>query len=541
MKVKNTMRSKALAMFVCITMTTVFSNPVTAVAQLSVSANDISNETAALVQPKETEELTVIEVSCVASEDQVSENETKTPIVEKVTEVSVRSVSYRTMKISYKAVYGAKGYEIYRGTSKDDMKLIADLSAVRTDYKDKGEDKKYLLTGKRYYYKVRAYILGADGQKVYGEFSKVVSGKPKLDTPAISMAETLSYKSVKITYGKISGANGYVIYRSTKKNSGFKKIGTVKKGKTTEFTDKKCKTGKKYYYKVRAYRTVDGKKKYSEYSQAISAKTKLNTPKLRSVTVTSGDTALLSWKKVSGATGYYIYRCDTKKGKYKRVLHVKGGNVVQAYLDGQENGKTYYYKIKAYRTVDKKKTFSSYSNIKNAVFNLLASADETYQDKAQRIFGLPYYKKYATKDEADRHMKTIVVNVWDFADDGVTKVTKQRTIVVHENIAPTVQQIFKEIYEGKERFPIKNVSGYTWRGETSNSEHCCGLAIDINWEENYLIDNGVIISGKLYQPGINPYSIPTDGEVAKIMNKYGFSQGIWGNRCDYMHFSYFGT
>ena len=93
----------------------------------------------------------------------------------------------------------------------------------------------------------------------------------------------------------------------------------------------------------------------------------------------------------------------------------------------------------------------------------------------------------------------------------------------------------------KERFPIKNVSGYTWRGESSNSEHCCGLAIDINWEENYLIDNGVIISGKCYQPGINPYSIPTNGEVAKIMNKYGFSQGIWGNRCDYMHFSYFGT
>ena len=175
------------------------------------------------------------------------------------------------------------------------------------------------------------------------------------------------------------------------------------------------------------------------------------------------------------------------------------------------------------------------------MFNLLASADETYQDKAQRIFGLPYYKKYASKEEADRHMVTIIVDVWDFTSDGVTKVTKQKAIVVHQNIAPTVKQIFKEIYEGEEKFPIKNVGGYSWRGESSNSEHCCGVAIDINWEENYLIDNGVIISGKLYEPGVNPYSIPTDGEVARIMNKYGFRQGIWGNRCDYMHFSYFGT
>jgi hypothetical protein len=120
-------------------------------------------------------------------------------------------------------------------------------------------------------------------------------------------------------------------------------------------------------------------------------------------------------------------------------------------------------------------------------------------------------------------------------------VTKYRTLTVNEKIAPTVVQIFKEIYEGSEQFPIKNVGGYSWRGLTSRSEHCEGLAIDINWEENYLIDNGQILSGKLYEPGVNPYSIPTDGEVARIMRKYGFSQGLWGNRCDYMHFSYFGT
>jgi len=513
-------------MLVCIAVTSMFANPLTARANPTVSGNQIEAEYA---------------VSENDAEDQVSENETKKPAVEQVTEVSVISASYRSIKISYKAVYGVKGYEIYRGTKKDSMEMIADLSAVRTSYVDQGKGKEYLTTNKKYYYKVRAYILDENNKKVYGEFSKVVSAKPTLNAPEVSMAQTLSYKSVKITYGKVTGANGYVIYRSTKKDSGFKKIGTVTKKKTVQFTDKKCKTGIKYYYKVRAFRTVNGKKKYSPYSEVISAKTKLNTPKLQGVTVASADTALLTWKKVAGASGYMIYRCDTKNGKYKKVFDVKGSASVQAYVGGQENGKTYFYKVRAYRTVDKKKKYSAYSNIMSAVFNLLASENETYQEKAQRIFGLPYYKKYGSKEEADRHMTTITIDVWDFASDGVTKVTKQRKLVVHQNIAPTVQQIFKEIYEGQERFPIKNVSGYTWRGESSNSEHCCGLAIDINWEENYLIDNGVIISGKLYEPGVNPYSIPTDGEVARIMKKYGFRQGLWGNRCDYMHFSYFGT
>lgn len=542
MKSKRSIQGMAIVMLVCIVITSVFANPVTVWANLSVSGNEIEAVKTVSDNQAETEIAVVnVQAEAVRETGQVSENDSETSSVEKVTGVSVGSASYRSLKISYKAVYGAKGYEIYRGTKKDDMKMVADLSAVRTSYVDKGEAKTYLATNTKYYYKVRAYILDEKEQKVYGEFSKTVSGKPKLNAPKMSMAETLSYKSVKITYSKVSGASGYVIYRSTKKDSGFKKIGSVKKKKTVQFTDKKCKTGIKYYYKVRAYRTVNGKNKYGPYSDVISAKTKLNTPKLQGITVTSPDTALVTWKKVSGASGYYIYRCDKKKGKYKKVLRVKGAATVQAYVGGQENGKTYYYKVRAYRTVDKKKKYSSYSNIKSAVFNMLASENETYQDKAQRIFGLPYYKKYATKEEADRHMTTITVDVWDFASDGVTKITKQRSIVVHKNIAPTVQQIFKEIYEGQERFPIKNVGGYSWRGESSNSEHCCGVAIDINWEENYLIDNGVIISGKCYEPGVNPYSIPTDGEVARIMKKYGFRQGIWGNRCDYMHFSYFGT
>nr|MBQ8253000.1 M15 family metallopeptidase [Lachnospiraceae bacterium] len=537
-------------LILCVVTTTAFTSILPVWADETVSQNSVSVNHL----PEETEEVSANETpECVNSDTEIEEqtqvqtqtlgvSDNDTPqkeekiTVAQVTGVSAVSKTYTSLEIKYAPVAGSEGYEIYRGTSQGSMTLLADRAKTQTSYTDKK-----LTTGKKYYYKVRAYVYGKNKEKIYGGFSTVVSAKPMLTAPVIASVKSSNYKTVTINYSKVTGANGYVIYRSTKKNSGYKKIATIKKGKTVKYTDKKCTTGKKYYYKVRAYRKVSGKRVYSNYSVVKTGTAKLSKSKFKNVTVVSADTALLSWKKVSGASGYYIYRSTAKNGKYKKVLHAKTGKTTQAYVSGHENGKTYYYKVRAYRKVKGKKKYSDYSKVVGATFNRLASSDETYTQKAQRIFGLDYYKKYGSKAEAELHMKTITIQVWDFASDGVTKVTKTKKLTVHKNIADTVQQIFKEIYEGKEKFPIKNVGGYSWRGDSSRSEHCCGLAIDINWEENYLIDNGVIISGKLYQPGVNPYSIPTDGEVANIMKKYGFSQGIWGNRCDYMHFSYFGT
>lgn len=180
----------------------------------------------------------------------------------------------------------------------------------------------------------------------------------------------------------------------------------------------------------------------------------------------------------------------------------------------------------------------------------LASDSESYNDKCMRIFGevlprysgnwSPYSYYYSSAAEAAANMETISVRVWDFADSTrTTKVTKTRYLQVHKNIADTVVAIFEEIYNGDEQFPIKNVGGYRWE---PGSEHGCGLAIDINWEENYYYNSrtGQTV-GNYWKPGEDPYSIPLDGDVANAFKKYGFSQGIWTYTVDYMHFSYFGT
>lgn len=174
----------------------------------------------------------------------------------------------------------------------------------------------------------------------------------------------------------------------------------------------------------------------------------------------------------------------------------------------------------------------------------LAYDGETYSEKCDRIFGTylsrsEYRNYYSSSTEAKSHMKTITIKAWDFTDSSHTdKYTRTFYLTVHENIADTVQAIFDEIYNGSEQFPIHSVGGYRW---DYDSEHTIGVAIDINPTENYYINykTGQTV-GSYWKPHEDPYSIPTDGEVAQIFNKYGFTQGIWSNSADYMHFSYFG-
>lgn len=81
-------------------------------------------------------------------------------------------------------------------------------------------------------------------------------------------------KSVYLRWKKQKYAGGYEIYRSTKKKKGYKKVKTIKGGSKVSWTDKKVKGGKTYYYKIRAYRKIKGKKAVSGFSKVKRVKVK---------------------------------------------------------------------------------------------------------------------------------------------------------------------------------------------------------------------------------------------------------------------------
>ena len=80
------------------------------------------------------------------------------------------------------------------------------------------------------------------------------------------------YKTAKITWKTVNNADKYQVYRSTSKNSGYSRIATVS-GKSLKNVN--LKTGKTYYYKVRAYAKINDTDVYSKYSAVKSVKMSL--------------------------------------------------------------------------------------------------------------------------------------------------------------------------------------------------------------------------------------------------------------------------
>ncbi len=166
-----------------------------------------------------------------------------------------------------------------------------------------------------------------------------------------------------------SYAKSYQVYR--KSGSKYKKVKDVTvSGSRYIVRDKKLSFNKKYSYRVRAYIKVGGKKYYSGYSY-ITVKTKLPMMKytLKSKIVKKKNKKerwnQISWKKMTGASGYrlYIYNGRNDKRILVKDIDAKDKRYIsrsnkKKYLYTQKNikkGKVYRYEVRAYRKVKGKK------------------------------------------------------------------------------------------------------------------------------------------------------------------------------------------
>lgn len=197
-----------------------------------------------------------------------------------------------------------------------------------------------------------------------------LDGKPsgsettKPGTPKLTGSAT-KYQYANLTWKKVANAKGYEIYGYNSGKKTFGKIATVNanvNANTLKY-EKKIGYGRDGRFKIRAYTTdKNGKKVYSTYSNVVLIQTAAQAPKIASVKTTGSRTLTVNWKKSASADGYLIYRYIKKTGNYNLVKTVNGGNVTSYKNTGLVKGRTYYYKIKAYRILDNgKKIYSAFS------------------------------------------------------------------------------------------------------------------------------------------------------------------------------------
>lgn len=158
------------------------------------------------------------------------------------------TAKYGNLKVTWNAVDRASSYDIYRSTTKNGTYQWVGTSK-KASYTDKTA-----AVNKYYYYKIVA-------KNAYSYCSSPMSGSARgiiLKAPTLKVKLT-SNKYAKLTWKKNTRATGYVIYSSTKKNSGYKEIARITSKSKTTYTDKsvKIKNNVKRYYRVMAYRTLD--------------------------------------------------------------------------------------------------------------------------------------------------------------------------------------------------------------------------------------------------------------------------------------------
>jgi hypothetical protein len=181
-------------------------------------------------------------------------------------------------------------------------------------------------------------------------------------------SKTLSNSEIQLNWSKVKGASGYTVYM--RKNGKYNKLGDCK---GTSYTVKKLPNATRENFKVRAYKTVKGKKVYGEYSANWNTATNPQACKGLKVSSVGTDSVKLSWTKI-GCTNYRIYQ--NIKGKWKEIGKTTGTSYTVKKLAPATK---YQFKIRACKQDDKKMNNNHYGKYSGVVTATTKKSDKITQ------------------------------------------------------------------------------------------------------------------------------------------------------------------
>lgn len=279
-------------------------------------------------------------------------------VPKQISDVSLVKKTTNSLTLSWSKLDNVNGYKIYKyNPTSNSYKLLKTISdSSITSYTD--ED---LESASVYSYKVRGYKV-IDGNYYYGNYSKIFSESTRINKVTNLKLDTRNATSLEISWDKVNNADGYKIYKLDTSTNTYKLIDTINSNSTTSYTHSNIVSATNYYYKIKAFKYLNGSNRYSDYSSSLKATTRPLQPSV-TLSSTTSKSIKASWTKISKrTTGYEVRMSTSKSGTYNSIGTTTNTSFTKGNLT---KGKTYYFKVRAYRIVDGQKIYSLYSSIKS--------------------------------------------------------------------------------------------------------------------------------------------------------------------------------
>ena len=226
--------------------------------------------------------------------------------------------------------------------------------------------------------------------------------------PVVKLGNSATSGKPMLTWNAVYGATSYRIYRSTSRGSGYSLLGTTT---ATSYTNTGAKAGTTYYYKVKAVNSAGE----SAYSNIVSGRATVTTLTMGHSS-TSGKPQL-TWKAVSGAVSYKVYRATAKNGAYTVINTTKALTYTNV---GAALGTTYYYKVEALNAAGKSLGFSAV--VEGKVAPVLAVGYSSVSGKPQltwkAIPGATEYQVYRSTQQNSGYTKINTTTSTSYVNTG---------------------------------------------------------------------------------------------------------------------------
>lgn len=275
-------------------------------------------------------------------------------VPKKVANISLTERNTTSIKTKWDKISNADGYQVqvHRSTGWETAGTTASTSFSIPK----------LATAANYYFRVRSYKT-VNGIKYYGAYSNNFYSTTK-PSQVTDIAYTSSTNHIKLTWKKQQYATSYRIYKYNTKTKAYTLYKEISGGDNNNITITDLSANSTYHFKVAAYKIAqDGTKLLGERSKAITVYTKPSAPIIKTAASSASKRIKVSWKKVASVSGYQIMWSTTKDfSSDKKAVTFSGASTTSKTITTTKAKRTYYVRVRAYKTRNNKKIYSPWSS-----------------------------------------------------------------------------------------------------------------------------------------------------------------------------------